>query len=68
MCHISLKFQDENYFLNETLKLNSRMMRAAEQGPNQELIQDWRLLNWKASFFNLVHTSLTSELCDILTS
>jgi len=29
MCHISLKFQDKNYFL----KLNARMMRAAEQGP-----------------------------------
>jgi len=30
MCHIALKFQDKNYFL-KILKINARMMRAAEQ-------------------------------------
>jgi len=37
MRHISLKFQDKNYFL----KTNARMICAVEQGPKQESIQDW---------------------------
>jgi len=39
MGHISLKVQDKKkYFLR--LKINARMMRAAEQEPKQESIQD----------------------------